>query len=728
MAALIKAVLSLHRRTLYPSPELDDAGAAASWDATPFYLVSRARAWFSPRSRSREAIIVYREDGGWAQLRFTEPGPDRDEVLVRGSLVAEGGCYLLPVAGASADAILARLAALRWELEEGVAPASVARRAAAAYMVDPNAPYALGLVGHDRDELLKEVAYATDGVRKAFAPGARSKAWQTPRGSAFTAEPLGGRPIAFVYPGAFNSYVGLGQDLFQHFPSLHAGFARLTADLGGRVAERWLYPRRRVQGGAGETEVWEARLRDHPIALIESGAMAAVAHSLLLRDVFGLQPHMALGYSLGEVSMLRAGGVWQDADRGSATFSASSLFRERVVGPKLAIREHWALPASEAMTWVSYLLKADVVKVREAIASEPRVYLTLINLDDEVVIGGEAAACSRVVAALDCHALEVPYDVAIHNEAMHSEYDRLAAVYTHKVFERPNVRFYSTSSYAPLVLEEAALAQAMATMSCHLVDFPRLVRQVYDDGARIFVELGPLATCTRRIKRILKGEPHAAVAINPSPGGDFEGVLGALALLVAHRAPVDLTALYEGEARIGRVDAREDVLLEPEPMTVLTVDTPDALAEGALPAEFFIRSGEWAAMHRTFLEAREGAQRGAGAVIGLQVAASGQLLGAPAAPASRLAAREGIAFTEADLRAFATGDVASCFGVDYERYRERRVPRIPNGDLQFMSRVIAIEGAPGVFQGEPGLWSEFDMPVRGWFDQGGAGSCRRTSR
>ncbi len=722
VASLIKVALAIHRRTLYPSPDPNGVGTIKGWESTPFYVVPRARPWFTSGSQIRQAAIVYRRGAGWVQLRLAEAGPDRRDVRLRRQLYARECCYLLPVAGTGPEALLVRLEGLRQELTRDTDPAAIARAAAAAYAAEPDAAYAVALVGHDRDELLKEIAYAVDGVRRAFEPGSRRKDWQTPKGSALTADPLGNGSIAFVYPGAFNAYVGLAQDLFQHFPGLHASYAHLTNDLGQRLAERFLYPRSRTWAEAANTAIWEARLRDNSVALIESGAMAAVGHTLVLRRLFGVEAHMAFGYSLGEISMLWAGGVWQEGDKGSASFSSSSLFRNRVVGSKLAIREHWGLAPDEPMIWATYLLKARVEAVQEAVAREPRVYLTLINLPDEVVIGGEAAACRRVVAALSCHALEVPYDIAIHNDAIASEYENLVALYSQEVFARPDVRFYSAAGYEPLALEQDALAEAIAKMSCNRVDFPRLVRRVYDDGARIFVELGPLATCTRRIKRILKGVPHTAVAMNPSPGSDFEGVLGVLALLIAHRVPVDLDALYQSEAESVADDISCELVLWPQTTAGPALNDGGRQLEPATATPGYLPRIEDKQMHRAFLDARSAAQDGAGDVIGLQVAASDQLLAMqPGSSGSMAPARNGVAFIEDDVRTFATGDVALCFGSDYEVYRGRRVPRIPNGDLQFITRVMTIEGEPGVFQDEPALWSEFDVPARGWFDQGGVG-------
>ena len=84
---------------------------------------------------------------------------------------------------------------------------------------DPAAQYSLALVAAGPDELQREVDYALRDLSAAFE---HKKTWQTPAGSFFTPEPVGRQGgVAFVYPGAFNSYLELGRDLFLLFPQLY---------------------------------------------------------------------------------------------------------------------------------------------------------------------------------------------------------------------------------------------------------------------------------------------------------------------------------------------------------------------------------------------------------------------------------------------------------------------------------------------------------------------------
>ena len=72
-------------------------------------------------------------------------------------------------------------------------------------------------------------------------------------------------------------------------------------------------------------------------------------------------------------------------------------------------------------------------------------------------------------------------------------------------------------------------------------------------------------------------------------------------------------------------------------------------------------------------------------------------------------------FDQADLEAFASGSVAACFGPDYDRFEHRRMPRIPNGDLLLISRILEIEGEMGEVQPGAELVSEYDVPADAWF-------------
>ena len=69
------------------------------------------------------------------------------------------------------------------------------------------------------------------------------------------------------------------------------------------------------------------------------------------------------------------------------------------------------------------------------------------------------------------------------------------------------------------------------------------------------------------------------------------------------------------------------------------------------------------------------------------------------------------------LEEFAAGSVERCLGDEYAVFRDRRVPRIPNGALLLMDRVLEISGTRGKLNQPSGIITEYDVPLDAWFIQ-----------
>ena len=533
----------------------------------------------------------------------------------------------------------------------------------------------------------------------------------------------------------------------------------MLSNVGRSLAERRLYPRSVERLTNDEKEAWALRLARNPVAMIESGTTFAIAYSMILREVFEVRPHAAMGYSLGEISMLWSAGVWNTGDAGSDAWHASPLFKTRLFGPKEAVREAWGIQPENNEFWSTYLLKAPEAEVRAYVDQEPRVYLTIVNLPEEVVIAGEGKGCQRIIQSLGCHSIRVPFDSVIHNEVVRSEYNTFVQLYTHPIHYKPEITFFSAAEYAPLTLEADALAHAIADMTCKPVDLPRLVQTVYESGARIFIELGPQATCSRWIDRILSDKPHVAVPINRSGMGDFHGVLSVLAQLITNRIHVNLlplTPLYQqepprrvvlpqnGSTKVlpTRVDIPE-IVYQPVSMRVArealfsaAKTNQDKLQQGAFGNVYqktmLTHQIQLAQNHMAFLQTRHHALQNTSTLIEMQIAIAEKMLDknrvgetttlhakSAQKPVLNKRLKTGsVLFSKDQLEDFASGNVELCFGIDYAVYRGRRLPRIPNGDLLLMSRIIDIDGTRGVFDNEPRLVAEFDVADDAWFFTG----------
>lgn len=545
--ALIRAALCLYHRFIPAVPGWSAPKMPHLWQGGPFYFAAESRPWFLQKGVNRRiaAISTFGRDASYAHWILTEPAQLHNRT---NRALAHIPFYLFPLTADSQAELLQRLDALQRTL---VGEESLQRVAAGCYedyQKRQQARYCLALVGHHPSEIQREIHFARQGIPTAFE---RNQEWQTPMGSYFTPEPLGGQgAVAFVYPGAFNSYVGLGQDLFYLFPQIYEKFIGMVSDVGSVIGEKLLYPRSLAALSKDELNTLDARLKADPIAMLTSGTSLAVVYTHILRDVFGVQPRMAFGYSLGENSMLFAADVWTHGDEMNARLNQSPLFHTRLSGPQNAVRAAWGLsPESEDYSdpefWANYLLMADPARVRQQLAQEEHVYLTHVNTPRQVVIGGEKAACQRVIAALKCTHLQAPFNYALHCEAIRSEYPLLAELHHWPVHQQPEITLYSAADYQPLPIEQDRIADSIGRMLSTSLDFPRLIERVYQDGARLFVEVGAGSNCAKWIADTLKDRPHFAASINRQGSDDHSSILRLLARLSSQRVPLNLTPLYQ---------------------------------------------------------------------------------------------------------------------------------------------------------------------------------------
>ncbi len=113
-----------------------------------------------------------------------------------------------------------------------------------------------------------------------------------------------------------------------------------------------------------------------------------------------------------------------------------------------------------------------------------------------------------------------------------------------------------------------------------------------------------------------------------------------------------------------------------------------------------------------FLAARQASLEQAAELLSLQAEAAG---GTPAPAGIHPAAQPKPVYSRQQLEEFASGDVVKCLGPEFAVYNGRRTPRIPNGELLLMSRVLYVQGER--FHPSPGaeIVVEYDVPAEAWF-------------
>lgn len=555
LAGVVRAALCVYYRILPAAPGWNAPKLPALWRDTPFYIPVESRTWFTPSDGSGRlaGVNLIGKNGSFAHLVL---GEDQRLGERPNFGLATGGFHLFPLVSVSLEDLLDQIGDLKSSL-----PLQTDLLAASAesyeQMLDQSSShpgqklYAAAILGHTHDELLREIDLALKAIPQCWEKG---DDWQTPLGSCFSANPAGTQgSVALVYGGAFNSYPGVGKDLFYLCPPLYPYLSEHINDLGKVICEHLVYPRSLAVLNKEQQAAAEAALLDNPMAMLTSGSLIAVIFTTILAEIFKLKPAAAFGYSLGENSMMYALRVWEEGDEATQKLQKSPIFRQRLAGPQNAVREFWGLPPASGpggeVIWHNYLVMAPFDAAQKAAAEEARVYLTHINTPRQVVIGGDPEGCKRVIARLNCSSIQAPFNYALHCDPIKSERDGLAALHHWPVQRVPAAVLYSADQYAPLEIEPTAensdqLAVKIANMLCSPLDFPRLIHRVYEDGVRVFIEAGAGGNCARWIDESLKGKPHLALSINRRGTDDYTSLVRLAARLHCHRVEIDLSPLY----------------------------------------------------------------------------------------------------------------------------------------------------------------------------------------
>ncbi|MHC3429289.1 beta-ketoacyl synthase N-terminal-like domain-containing protein [Streptomyces sp. DT18] len=364
-------------------------------------------------------------------------------------------------------------------------------------------------------------------ARRAAARRWLERGGVRPSGVRYRERPVAGR-TAFVYTNGSASYPGMGHALALALPSLGQAVRAAHGPLGG--------PQRAGAGGGVLGRIWGA-------------AELATLHTVLTRDVLGLRPDAAIGYSSGESAALIALGAWPDAAGLYAATRDSGLFTTELTGELRAVRRVWERAGVRGERWASYLVTAPLDTVRAELAREAAVHLMAVNAPGVCVVGGEERACRAVVERLGTdRAFPIDYDIAAHAPELAAVRDSWREVHRRPTVAVPGVRFYSGASGRAYEPTSERVADALTAQGLGTIDFAGTVEQAWADGVRVFVEHGPRGLCTGWIGRVLGDREHVAVALDAQGDPGLRQVCLAVAELVVAGVPVRADALFDGLA------------------------------------------------------------------------------------------------------------------------------------------------------------------------------------
>ena len=529
-AGLIKAALALHHKVIPPTLKVSAPSPKLALEGSPIYLSTEARPWLS--DGVRRAGVSSFGFGGSDYHVVLEEYEDR-----RGTPSWDDTVEIVPLSADDPAGLRAALKALRSPLIEAAARARRAFR--------PTAPHRLVLVV-EPDGLDSVVAAALGQL--ASRP---DTSWSLPNGVHYGVGPADGG-LGFLFPGQGAQYPGMLAEPTMVFGELLAAL-QAEPDLAARVHPVPTFdPARR--------DADRAALTATEVAQPALGAVEAGLLSVLGR--FGLRPDATAGHSYGELVALHAAGRM---DR--PTLRALSTIRGHLM----------AGDGSDRGTMLAVLAPlADI----EALIAERGLDVVLANRNgpQQGVISGarsaiDAAEAACAAAGLRTRRLDV--GAAFHSALVADARPTFAEALTDWPAARGGVPVYANATGACYPDDPVECRTLLADQLISPVRFVEQIEAMYDAGVRVFVEVGPRATLTGLVGRILGDRPHLAVAADPSSGRrGLRDLADMLARLAAAGRTVDLTAWQD----VPRAAARTPRMVVPLSGANHRPDVPRATA------------------------------------------------------------------------------------------------------------------------------------------------------
>lgn len=532
IAGLIKSALALHHKILPPtlcesvSPEL-------GIESTPFYVNTVARPWLSQSEVPRRAGVNSFGFGGINTHAILEESPEQASKPLKLSAWPAELCVFSAGNIDELEHVLNQVAIL---LKKN-ADYTVSDIAATLAANETKGPHRLAIVVKDAGDFAKKIKQALKRLKNN-----QDERWSTRNGIVYSRSPLDGK-LAFMFPGEGSQYLGMLSELALYFDEVRNWFEfwrGLYVNATGETRTDIVFP--------PQSELTEQRRIDLEKRLhnMDVGSEAVfiggqAIHSLL--KSFGVQADVMVGHSTGESTALTTSGAVDAVNLAQLADFILELNRvyQRVLDegniPTGALLTVGALPRST---------------IEEHIATENKeAVIAMDNCNNQLVLYGDEdsiGALQKTLSTAGGICVPLPFNRGYHTTKFTAVSKAFLDYYENTGLKSPRVPLYSCATAELFPDDDAGVRYLAAHQWSTMVRFRETVVNMYRDGVRYFIEVGPSGNLSSFVNDIFSNEEYISIATNLRQKNDVEQFLLMLSQLYVNDRKVHLQRLFDSRS------------------------------------------------------------------------------------------------------------------------------------------------------------------------------------
>jgi len=325
--------------------------------------------------------------------------------------------------------------------------------------------------------------------------------------------------IVTLFPGQGSQYANMLADITTSYREIQDMFEvidNIMIDMKKEPVSTYVYPKILLDVGIDkfESELTKTSNTQPALAAICSGLYKVLKSR-------GYKEDFLIGHSFGEITALWAAGAIDDE-----TYANLSVVRGDIMSS-----------SSQENTGMLAIF-SDKETTLELISQFKNIYLANENSDKQTIVSGDESEIKQLEDLLSSKKISskrLKVSGAFHSPYMKKSQEAFSLVISKSKFKSLNGKVIANSTADFYGAEEKEIKKLLSKQMINSVLFKSSIKKAYDDGAKVFVEIGPGKALSSLTDQILEGFDHETISINPNKINDsryqFEGAVIQMKLL-----------------------------------------------------------------------------------------------------------------------------------------------------------------------------------------------------